>query len=133
MNVLLIRAAGKAILVETGGGAKWDAKRRHIYGFSENDPLQEALAAKDIADAQIDLVINTHLHFDHAGGLGLLPESLPVIVQRREWEAGHDDGAVARNFFYPRDYAGRDLQRLPHSRKPDSRAVAVASRTHPRL
>ena len=68
MNVLLIRAGGKAILVETGGGAKWDAKRRHIYGFSENDPLQEALAAKDIADAQIDLVINTHLHFDHAGG-----------------------------------------------------------------
>ena len=68
MNVLLIRAGGRAILVEAGGGAKWDAKRRQIYGFSENDPLQGALAAKGIAVTQIDLLINTHLHFDHAGG-----------------------------------------------------------------
>src|SRR3989442_3429726 len=68
MNVLLIRAGGRAILVEAGGGAKWDAKRRQIYWFSENDPLQGALAAKGIADAQIDLVINTPLHLHHTGG-----------------------------------------------------------------
>lgn len=47
----------------------------------------------------------THLHFDHAGGLALLPPSVPVIVQRREWEAGHDAPAVKRNFYLPVDYS----------------------------
>jgi glyoxylase-like metal-dependent hydrolase (beta-lactamase superfamily II) len=48
----------------------------------------------------------THLHFDHAGGLALLPPSLPVYVQRREWEAGRDPDAIASNFYLPRDYEG---------------------------
>lgn len=34
----------------------------------------------------ITKVVLTHLHFDHAGGLALLPASVPVFVQRREWE-----------------------------------------------
>jgi glyoxylase-like metal-dependent hydrolase (beta-lactamase superfamily II) len=48
----------------------------------------------------------THLHFDHAGGLDLLPEAVPVYLQRREWEAAGDAEAIARNFFLPRDYQG---------------------------
>ncbi len=47
----------------------------------------------------------THLHFDHAGGLELIPDSVPVVVQRAEWEGGHDRGAIERTFFLPRDYA----------------------------
>ena len=46
----------------------------------------------------------THLHFDHAGGLALLPPSVPIVVQRREWEAGQDAAAVKKNFFLPADY-----------------------------
>jgi glyoxylase-like metal-dependent hydrolase (beta-lactamase superfamily II) len=46
----------------------------------------------------------THLHFDHAGALSLLPASVPIVVQRREWEAGHDAAAVAKNFYMPADY-----------------------------
>ena len=34
----------------------------------------------------------THLHFDHAGGLALLPASVPIVIQRREWEAAHGRG-----------------------------------------
>ena len=52
----------------------------------------------------IDLVVNTHLHFDHAGGVALLPDSVPVVIQRREWEGGQDPEAIARNFFQPKDY-----------------------------
>jgi N-acyl homoserine lactone hydrolase len=47
----------------------------------------------------------THLHFDHAGALALLPSTVPIVVQRREWEGGHDAAAVKRNFFLPTDYA----------------------------
>jgi glyoxylase-like metal-dependent hydrolase (beta-lactamase superfamily II) len=50
------------------------------------------------------MVVLTHLHFDHAGGLALLPASLPIYVQRREWEAGQDPAAIASNFYLPRDY-----------------------------
>jgi len=50
----------------------------------------------------------THLHFDHAGALALVPRSVPIVVQRREWEAAHDRESVARNFYLPIDYAGLD-------------------------
>ncbi len=44
MNSLLIRAEGKWILVETGAGDKWDAKRRDIYAFEGAPRLPEQLA-----------------------------------------------------------------------------------------
>jgi glyoxylase-like metal-dependent hydrolase (beta-lactamase superfamily II) len=67
-NSLLVRAANKTILIETGNGTKWTPKLRDIYGVSDGDPLIENLAANGVRPDQIDLVINTHLHFDHAGG-----------------------------------------------------------------
>jgi glyoxylase-like metal-dependent hydrolase (beta-lactamase superfamily II) len=67
-NSLLVRAAGKNILVETGNGIKWDPKLRNIYGIQEGDPLRDALARVGVTSERVDMVINTHLHFDHAGG-----------------------------------------------------------------
>lgn len=67
MNCLLIRAAGKTLLVETGAGDKWDAKRRDIYAFEGAVRLPDQLAAHGVSTAQVDYVINTHLHFDHCG------------------------------------------------------------------
>jgi len=51
-------------------------------------------------------VVLTHLHWDHVGGLGLIPRTVPVVLQRSEWQAGHDEASVQRNFFLTRDYAG---------------------------
>jgi glyoxylase-like metal-dependent hydrolase (beta-lactamase superfamily II) len=67
-NSLLVRAHEKNVLIETGNGTKWTPKLRDIYGIQEGDPLIENLAAFGVRPDQIDLVINTHLHFDHAGG-----------------------------------------------------------------
>ncbi len=67
MNSLLIRAAGKWILVETGAGDKWDAKRADIYAFEGAPRLPEQLATHGVPPEQIDMVVNTHLHFDHCG------------------------------------------------------------------
>jgi glyoxylase-like metal-dependent hydrolase (beta-lactamase superfamily II) len=63
-----VRATGKTIVVETGNGTKWDPKLRNIYGIQEGDPLRDSLARVGVAAEDVDMVINTHLHFDHAGG-----------------------------------------------------------------
>jgi glyoxylase-like metal-dependent hydrolase (beta-lactamase superfamily II) len=67
-NSLLVRTQNKYILIETGNGTKWTAKLRDIYGIQEGDPLVDNLGSQGVGPDQIDLVINTHLHFDHAGG-----------------------------------------------------------------
>jgi len=67
-NSLLVRAEGKTIVIETGNGTKWDAKQRAIYGVQAGDPLMDSLAENGAQPGEVDLVINTHLHFDHAGG-----------------------------------------------------------------
>jgi glyoxylase-like metal-dependent hydrolase (beta-lactamase superfamily II) len=67
-NSLLVRAGRKTIVVETGNGTKWDPKLRNIYGIQEGDPLRDSLGRVGVAFEDLDMVINTHLHFDHAGG-----------------------------------------------------------------
>jgi glyoxylase-like metal-dependent hydrolase (beta-lactamase superfamily II) len=69
------------------------------------DLEQERSVAEQLDLSTVTRVVMTHLHFDHAGGLALLPPGVPVVVQRREWEAAHDAGAVQRNFLLPLDYA----------------------------
>jgi glyoxylase-like metal-dependent hydrolase (beta-lactamase superfamily II) len=93
-NSLLVRADGKTILIETGNGTKWDAKLRNIYGIQDGDPLQDSLRHAGVAPEEIDLVINTHLHFDHCGGNTRQVDGRDVpafpnagyIVQRAELE-----------------------------------------------
>jgi glyoxylase-like metal-dependent hydrolase (beta-lactamase superfamily II) len=67
-NSLLVRTQNKYILIETGNGTQWTAKLRDIYGIQKGDPLVDNLGSQGVRPDQIDLVINTHLHFDHAGG-----------------------------------------------------------------
>ncbi len=67
MNCVLIRAAGKRILVETGAGGKMNSKLRDIYGLGE-PLLPTSLRDHGLEPGDIDIVINTHLHFDHCGG-----------------------------------------------------------------
>lgn len=48
-------------------------------------PIEEALAARGIAMADVTGVANCHLHFDHAGQNIRLPRGVPIFVQRKEW------------------------------------------------
>jgi glyoxylase-like metal-dependent hydrolase (beta-lactamase superfamily II) len=68
-NCLFIDTGSKKILIETGMGHKWTPKQMSMYGIMRKKPLAETLF--DITGCrgdEIDIVINTHLHFDHAGG-----------------------------------------------------------------
>ncbi len=69
MNCLFIEAGTERILIDTGIGDKWSEKHRAIYGINRRRTLDESLhALAGIRSEEITIVINTHLHFDHAGG-----------------------------------------------------------------
>jgi glyoxylase-like metal-dependent hydrolase (beta-lactamase superfamily II) len=69
MNCVFIDTGSEKILIETGIGAKWPAKHAAMYGIERERPLGETLLMKTgVAPEEITIVINTHLHFDHAGG-----------------------------------------------------------------
>ena len=112
VSAYLIETDSERILVDTGLNPGAVADR--VGHYSESIAIFELEQEESIAD-QVDLgslsrVVLTHLHFDHAGGLELVPESVPIVIQRAEWEAGHDDAGVELNFFQPRDYAGQDRE-----------------------
>jgi glyoxylase-like metal-dependent hydrolase (beta-lactamase superfamily II) len=65
LNSLLVRTGKKNVLIETGIGHKLSEKMVRIYG--QPAQLLENLRAAGIAPDDIDIVINTHLHFDHCG------------------------------------------------------------------
>jgi N-acyl homoserine lactone hydrolase len=103
----LIETAEERILIDTGLHPQAVADPAAYYG--PQAALFELELERDITE-QLDVstltrIVLTHLHFDHAGALALLPASIPIVVQRREWLAGHDTATARRNFLYPRDYA----------------------------
>lgn len=99
LNLLLIQIDGKKILIDTGIGNKLTDKLRRIYAASDFT-LLENLRVLGIVPAEIDFVILTHLHFDHAGGIVSIFNGKPQltfpnavhIIQKKEWQiAKHPD------------------------------------------
>jgi N-acyl homoserine lactone hydrolase len=104
----LIETDTERVLVDTGlhPGAVADSQEHYGEGPVAFFGLeQEQSIAERVDLSTLTRVVLTHMHFDHVGGLSLVPSSVPVVVQRAEWEAGQDRAAVERNFFQPRDYA----------------------------
>lgn len=69
MNCVFVDTGKEKILIETGIGEKWSEKETAMYGIFREQPLAETLFEKTGVTAdEITIVVNTHLHFDHAGG-----------------------------------------------------------------
>ncbi len=105
----LVETESERILIDTGlhPAAAVDAEAHYgegsALGYFQLEQEQGLTEQLDLGT--ITRVVLTHLHFDHAGGLSLIPASVPVVVQRVEWEAGQKRTGVERNFFQPRDFA----------------------------
>jgi glyoxylase-like metal-dependent hydrolase (beta-lactamase superfamily II) len=108
MRCLLVETSDALVLIDTGVGNKEDEKFIEIYGIENaGSPtrLEDAIRHAGHDPADVDIVVSTHLHFDHAGGntvLGgddVVRPSFPqarYYVQRGEWEFAHLDNERIR-------------------------------------
>jgi glyoxylase-like metal-dependent hydrolase (beta-lactamase superfamily II) len=68
LNCLLVRTGRETVLVDTGIGEKWSERERDMYGIAHETTVAGSLGALGLAPDDVDVVVCTHLHFDHAGG-----------------------------------------------------------------
>ena len=89
LNTVVVRTGKHVVVIETGVGNKQSAKMRELQGNQEL--LPQSLAAAGVRVEEVDVVINTHLHFDHCGWNTTL----------------HPDGSVTPTFPNARYFAHR--------------------------
>ena len=121
LNCFLIRTGKRLVLVDTGAGETLDGPRAESYGFFRDPGLIESLHGLGHRPENIDLVINTHLHFDHCGGNtmrgvdGSISPAFPraeYVIQKGEWATGlnpspSEGESYARETFLPLETSGR--------------------------
>ena len=109
-NCLLVRTPEANILIEAGVGPKLSDKERDIYGYEREPGLPASLAEVGLRPEDIDLVIMSHLHFDHCGALvtpGRDGELTPLfprakhVVQARELQAWRQPDPRSKPSYKP--------------------------------
>jgi glyoxylase-like metal-dependent hydrolase (beta-lactamase superfamily II) len=143
LNVALIESGGKRVLVDTGMGERWTEKEVRMYRIDRATTLMGGLRAHGLGPEDVDVVVNTHLHFDHAGGNtrlegGRVVPAFPrarYVVQRGEWDdATHpherNRASYRADDFRPVAEAGQlDLIEGEAEVAPGVRAVRVGGHT----
>lgn len=105
LNSVLVRTGDKNILIETGIGNKLPEKMAQIFG--QPAELLDNLSKAGLAPDQIDIVINSHLHFDHCGWntireKGIIKATFPratYYAQEGEWKHAHENQRDSVSYF----------------------------------
>ena len=111
-RALLVQESGRNILIETGIGAFFSPELKQRFGVQEErHVLLDSLAEVGLSDADIDMVLLTHLHFDHAGGLlapwqdgqpmRLLFPNAQYLIGNRHWQRARHPHPRDRASFIP--------------------------------
>jgi len=114
MNCLFIEADGERILIDTGIGEKWSEKHRAIYDINRTRSFDESLKAiAGATSSDITIVINTHLHFDHAGGNSIrndADQAVPAFpnaryfISQAEYEHAESPTERDRASYFPENW-----------------------------
>ncbi len=113
LNSLAIRTREQLVLVETGCGNKLPQKQLELWGIDPRRDFPQRLASAGLAPETFDLVINTHLHYDHCGWNtvrredGSIAATFPkarYFVQRTEWEHAREQHVRDRVSYLTENY-----------------------------
>jgi glyoxylase-like metal-dependent hydrolase (beta-lactamase superfamily II) len=113
MRAWLVQGDGRTVLIDAGAGGKLGPKPAEIYGFDGVPSLVPSLAAAGVTPDDVDLVIASHLHFDHAGGFtfrdvdGIARPQFPRarhIVRRGEWDDARAPHERNRASYFDENY-----------------------------
>jgi glyoxylase-like metal-dependent hydrolase (beta-lactamase superfamily II) len=116
LRCLLVEAPNALVLIDTGVGNKYDEKFADIYGISNaGDPtrLEDGIRDAGFQPEDVDIVVSTHLHFDHAGGNTLRRDDGSVVpafpraryvVQRGELDFAHSRNERIRASYLPENF-----------------------------
>ncbi len=112
LTTLLIRTGRKNILVDSGIGTRRDARFADMYGIEHPPTVPESLRRIGLGPEEIDLVVLSHLHFDHAGGAmtqreGRLAPTYPKathIIQEGMWEEALQPNPRTRGSYIQDDF-----------------------------
>jgi len=144
MRPLLVRGSAKTLIIDAGIGGKMDSKSVDLYGVDRSSHLDHALAAAGLNADDIEIVLASHLHFDHAGGFtdrtaggNVVPRfrNARYVVRTGEWEdATHPHernraSYLAENFVPLRDAGVLDLQPDDGQIVPGVRVVRTGGHT----
>ncbi len=117
MNCVFIDTGKERVLIETGIGEKWSAKETEMYGIYREKPFAETLFEKTgWRPEDITIVVNTHLHFDHAGG--------NTVRSSPPYEGGVDAASADGMVLSPQFPSARYLvskSELDHAENPHDR------------
>ena len=94
MRPLIVRNGTQTMIIDAGCGDKMDAKSAQIYKLDRRYHLDHALAEAGLTAEDIDIVLASHLHFDHVGGFTAMQNGRIVprfpraryIAHQAEWE-----------------------------------------------
>ena len=103
-GVVLFDSGAHPELAEDPVGRMGAAAEEFVVKLGPEDRIERVLARIGLEPDDVDLVIQSHLHFDHAGGLYAFPET-PVMVQRTELEFAEDPPADQREIYIADDFA----------------------------
>jgi glyoxylase-like metal-dependent hydrolase (beta-lactamase superfamily II) len=112
LRPLIVRTGRHTVLIDGGIGGKMSAKEQDIYAIDRRPGIEASLAAAGLTPADVDVVIATHLHFDHVGGLtqrqgDQLVPTFPRArhcVRRAEWEDATHPHERNRASYLPENF-----------------------------
>lgn len=120
---ILIQYQGRNILIDSSvGTGKLTEKQKRNFGVWSEPRIKESLAELSLVPEDIDTILMTHMHFDHAGGLtsynesGVLVSSFPqaqIIINDIEWEEARNPTIRSKNTYWKENWEAVEKQVVP--------------------
>lgn len=116
---ILIKTDGKNILVDAGlGKGKLTDKQKRNYGLTKETEVEESLQELGLTLDDIDYILMTHLHFDHASGLTKLEDNnylsvfpnAKIIASKIEWDEMREPNIRSRNTYWKENWEAVESQ-----------------------